>query len=294
MKVLVTGATGYIGAHVVKALYDRGHEIIATDFNNDQNDIKKYCEHYYDWDIREKRPDTYPQVSVNDVGVEKVVHIAAVTKVGPSVKTPWNYFSTNTVGTKNVMDAYPNKHFIYCSTGSAFQPESNPYAASKWAGELITKELCKKYSLVRFYNVSGNDGMYKFDDDVTHLVRKAAKVANRNNNHPFMPIFGVDYNTRDGTCIRNYTHVSDIVDSLIRIVESDPTNSIECLGSPKGTSVKEIIEIMKKVSGIDFKVVIEPPRDGDIEISTVPYASKFFKENKTLENICEDALKFEK
>ena len=106
-------------------------------------------------------------------------------------------------------------------------------------------------------------------------------------------IHGTDYDTRDGTCIRNYTHVKDIVDSLLRIVENDPTNEIDCLGSPNGYTVKEVIDTMRSVSNTQFEVVETSRRDGDVDISTVPYESKYFKEEKTLEDMCLDALKYE-
>lgn len=286
MLIAVTGATGYIGAHVVKALAERGHEIIATDFNEEQNQIAHYCKNYYHYDIR--------HYNGKFTNVDKTIHIAAKTKVGPSVADPWNYYSTNVNGTKHVMTAFDCEHFVYCSTGSAFQPEASPYAASKYAGELITKQFYEQHSIVRFYNVSGNDGMYKFDDEMSHLIRKAARVANKSNGHPLMTIFGTDYNTRDGTCIRNYTHVKDIVDGLVRIAESPPSGKIDCLGSPDGVTVKEVIDTMKKVSGVDFPVEIGPRRKGDIEISTVPEASKFFTQSRSLEDMCKDALVFEK
>ncbi len=287
MRILVTGATGYIGAHVVKALALRGHEVHATDYNTNQNDLSEYVktENFIPIDIR------------NDFGkcgkVDKVIHIAAKTKVPASVKDPWNYYRTNVLGTKHVIDGWDHDHFIYCSTGSAFEPGSNPYAATKWGGELITKQFCSKHSIVRFYNVSGNEGMHKFDDDVSHLIRKAAKVANKNNNHPIMPIYGTDYNTRDGTCIRNYTHITDIVNSLVRIAENAPTGAIDCLGAPEGISVREVIQCMKHVSGVNFRVEELDRREGDVAISTVPTKSKYFKQTKTLLHMCKDALRSE-
>lgn len=283
MKLFVTGATGYIGAHFVKVAAEAGHTIIATDYNTKQNDIAKYCEEVLPWDIRSRG---YIK-SVYD----KVVHIAASTKVPNSVKDPYNYYMTNVIGTKNVIDAAPCDHFVYCSTGSAFEPQSNPYAGSKHAGELVAKQFKPKCSIVRFYNVSGNYGMSKYDDEYSHLIRRAAAVVNGKFDKLY--IHGTDYDTRDGTCVRNYTHVKDIVDSLLRITENEPTNEIDCLGSPDGHSVREVIDAMANVSRVNFEVVEGPRRPGDVAISTVPTESRYFKQNKSLEDMCVDAIKYE-
>lgn len=285
MRLLVTGATGYIGSHFVKTAAEAGHSILAADYNWNQNDISEYTRKFFNWDIRTESKHIY--------NIDKVVHIAAKTKVPESVKNPYDYYLTNVIGTANVAKSLidPIDHFIYCSTGSAFEPESNPYAGSKYAGELVAKQYYDRTSVVRFYNVSGNDGMNKFDNDYSHLIRKAAAVVN--GKFEKLYIHGTDYNTRDGTCVRNYTHVKDIVDSLLRIVDNDPTNEIDCLGSPNGYTVKEVIDTMRSVSNTQFEVEEADRRPGDVDISTVPYESKYFKEEKTLEDMCLDALKYE-
>ena len=283
MKIAVTGATGYIGSHFVKVAAEHGHKIIATDFNLNQNDIEKYCEQVLPWDITARR--------YKDIDVDKTVHIAAKTKVPNSVRDPWIYFQTNCNGTKNVIDAFPCDHFVYCSTGSAFNPGASPYALTKYGGELITKQFCENHSIARFYNVSGNDGYKKYDDEYTHLVRRAAAVANGKFDELY--IHGTDYDTRDGTCIRNYTHVVDIVESLMRIVENKPTGEIDCLGVPEGTTVREVINTMCNVSRKNLKIIEGPRREGDIPVSTVPTKSIHFQQTKTLEQICEDALLYE-
>ena len=285
MRLLVTGATGYIGSHFVKTAAEAGHLILAADYNWNQNDISEYTRKFFNWDIRTESKHIY--------NIDKVVHIAAKTKVPESVKNPYDYYLTNVIGTANVAKSLidPIDHFIYCSTGSAFEPESNPYAGSKYAGELVAKQYYDRTSVVRFYNVSGNDGMNKFDNDYSHLIRKAAAVVN--GKFEKLYIHGTDYNTRDGTCVRNYTHVKDIVDSLLRIVDNDPTNEIDCLGSPNGYTVKEVIDTMRSVSNTQFEVEEAGRRPGDVDISTVPYESKYFKEEKTLEDMCLDALKYE-
>lgn len=285
MRLLVTGATGYIGSHFVKAAAEAGHSILAADYNWNQNDISEYTRKFFNWDIRVESKHIY--------NIDKVVHIAAKTKVPESVKNPYDYYLTNVIGTANVAKSLidPIDHFIYCSTGSAFEPESNPYAGSKYAGELVAKQYYDRTSVVRFYNVSGNDGMSKFDDEYSHLIRKAAAVVN--GKFDKLQIHGTDYDTRDGTCVRNYTHVKDIVDSLLRIVENDPTNEIDCLGSSKGSTVREVLDTMRKVTNAPFEVEETGRRSGDVAVSTVPYESKYFKEKKTLEDMCLDAIKYE-
>lgn len=283
MKILITGATGYIGAHYVKVAADHGHEIVATDFNFNQNNIEKYSSQIIDWDFRKPSP--------MKISVDKVVHIGAMGSVPLSVKDPWLYYETNVVGTKNVIDFAECDHFVYCSTGSAFNPAANPYAMSKYAGEVITKQFCPKHSIVRFYNVSGNDQMYKFDDEYSHLIRRAAATANGKFDKIYL--YGCDYNTRDGTCIRNYTHVTDIVESLERIVSNDPTGEIDCLGAPEGVSVKEVLDTMSNISKKNIQIEVADRREGDIAISTVPTKSIHFKQTKTLEDMCYDALRYE-
>jgi len=283
MKILVTGATGYIGSHFVKTAAMKGHSVVATDFNFNQNDISKFCDEIIDWDFR--KPAGMRR------SFDKVVHIGAMGKVPLSVKNPWLYYETNVIGTKNVIDFAECDHFVYCSTGSAFSPQTSPYAATKHGGELLTKQFNDKYSIVRFYNVSGNDGFNKFDDEYSHLIRKAAAVAN--GKFDTLYIHGTDYDTRDGTCVRNYTHVKDICDSLYRITDNEPTGVIDCLGAPEGITVREAIDAMANVSRKNLHVVEGPRREGDIVTSTVPTKSIHFQQTKTLEDICADALEHE-
>jgi len=283
MKILVTGATGYIGSHFVKTAAMKGHSVVATDFNFNQNDISKFCDEIIDWDFR--KPAGMRRT------FDKVVHIGAMGKVPLSVKNPWLYYETNVIGTKNVIDFTDCDHFVYCSTGSAFSPQTSPYAATKHGGELLTKQFYDKHSIVRFYNVSGNDGFNKFDDEYSHLIRKAAAVAN--GKFDTLYIHGTDYDTRDGTCVRNYTHVKDICDSLYRITDNEPTGVVDCLGAPEGITVREAIDAMANVSRKNLHVVEGPRREGDIVTSTVPTKSIHFQQTKTLEDICADALEHE-
>lgn len=286
MKILVTGATGYIGAHVVKLLADYGYTITGTDYNLRQNNIMPYVDCLIEWDIRR------PLNSNLLRGFDTVIHLAANTLVSRSMEEPFAFYETNIIGTQNVIDAVGNvEHFLYCSTGTAFQPDSSPYGMSKRAGEdLVT--IKSNYSICRFYNVSGNNGFKKFDNAYTHLIRKAAAVAN--GKFPKLQIFGTDYNTPDGTTLRNYSHVADITDAIVAITNHGPTKSIECLGSTRGTSVREVVAAMEEACGFKLPQEDVGRRAGDLERSTMPQQSRFYQDRRPLIDQCRSALEDEK
>ena len=255
MRVVVTGAKGYIGTQVVNLLSQKsGLQLIPIDIE--------------DWDIRQASKDIAPDVDV-------VVHLAALVKVGESAQRPTAYFYTNTVGTKNVISRFPNAKFIFASTGAAYDPTS-PYALSKVAAEDIVKENCSDYTIFRFFNVGGRtptnpEGLY-------------AATQNAIESKKFI-IFGNDYNTSDGTCVRDYVHIDDLCAAIVAAVGQPGTKTIEPIGSGRSHTVKEYVDAFLQVNGKLFDIEFGERRPGDNEKSEVPFVSRFMVPTKTIYDI---------
>jgi len=249
--IIVTGAKGYIGSVLMNKLKGA----VGTDIDT--------------WDIRTpQKPD--PNVKV-------VVHLAALVRVGESVEKPQEYYDTNVTGTLNVIRAFPNAKFIFASTGAAFNADS-PYGHSKVMSEQIIKDTCKHgYTIFRFYNVGG--GTPTNPDGLPASIKRAEETGT-------FTIFGNDYDTKDGTCVRDYIHVDDITDALVAAVNLPAANTdYEPLGSGKSYTVKEFAETYIKKYNSNFQVIYGDRRPGDLPISEVPFVSKFMNVTKTLEDI---------
>ena len=285
-SVLVTGGYGYIGSHTIKVLADAGYTVDSIDFKQSTNNIKKY--------IRSDRiRDISKMASIggNWGEYDAVVHLAGLISVEQSVKYPWLYFKNNIIGTKNLLDCVNTDHLIFASTAAAFNPVS-PYATSKIASEQLVRNQSKNYSIFRFFNVAGNNNEFSQIGESTHLIRIAAETAAGKRTH--MNMNGTDWQTRDGTCIRDYVHVMDLVECILKAIETPANTDYECIGSGIGYTVNEVINMMKKISGQDFKVVKSPRREGDTAEILIPeYKSKYFYGNRTLEDMCLSAYKIE-
>jgi len=285
MKLLVTGCNGYIGSHVVKALKEADHWVEGWDnnFHGEFNDVSKYLNQYENLDVTDRFGvhGTY----------DAVVHLAGRGSVPQSIKEPSEYYRVNTFGTQNMINNVTTNHFIFAGTSSSWAMAS-PYARSKVAAEDIIKEKINGYTIFRFFNASGTNGTFRQLGSATHLIRVAAMVAA--NKLPKINIFGNDYDTRDGTCIRDYIHVSDIADSIVKVIKEGPQNRpYECLGSMQGFSVLEVINAMEKVTGKTLEKNIAPRREGDSVSNIVDILSPYCKLSKTLEDMCLDQYKLE-
>jgi UDP-glucose 4-epimerase len=269
-KILVTGSSGYIGSHLCQILKKDSTIIVhGLDKNNPIVAIDKF----------------YKQNILNLQTLEEeydcVIHLAAEVSVGESVKDPIKYYTTNVVGTLNVLEHIKTKRLVVASTGAAEQLNS-PYGISKKAMEEVVFQYCKNKNLpvtvFRFYNVVGSDGIAPTNPDGLFYA-----LINAINTGKFT-IFGNDYNTIDGTCIRDYCHVNEICNALIAGI-SDSTNQIENLGHGVGTSVKEMIELFKAINHCEFEVAIGPRREGDIETSVLSNPSKLMKKIYAIEEL---------
>lgn len=248
--IVITGAEGYIGKELCKKLYAIEYDIHL-------------------WDIR--TPLEKPLE-----GVSCVVHLAALVQVGESVEKPLEYYDTNVTGTLNVLRAFPDAKVVFASTGAAFSPDS-PYGHSKLMCEQIIKDVCKEYTIFRFFNVGG--GNPTNHEGIAGSVKKAKESK-------VFTIYGGDYNTKDGTCVRDYVHVEDIVDAIVEAVNAPAANTdYEPLGSGTSITVKEYIDAYVEKYGKEFDVVVGDRREGDTPISEVPFISKFMKVTKGIKDI---------
>jgi UDP-glucose 4-epimerase len=274
MKILITGNSGYIGSHLTQLLNKRNDlELYGLDRNAPQLPVKEQSRNniampgYFMWQ--------------RDFEFDCVIHLAAEVAVGRSVTNPIVYYQTNTMGTLRILQELKYKRFIHASTGSA-GPMNNPYGISKRASEEIVDQYCKEHDIpfttFRFYNVTGSDGIKPTNPDgLMWNLMNAQKTGVFN-------LFGDDYSTLDGSAVRDYTHVNEICGALEQAIDRS-TNQIENLGHGVGTTVKQMIELYKKVNNCEFDVRICPRRAGDLERSVLDNPSPFMQQLYTMEDL---------
>jgi UDP-glucose 4-epimerase len=298
MKVLITGGAGYIGSNMVKRLLDEGHTVTVAD--SLERGHKEFVDQRATFKQGDLRSESFVKGLFSSDSFDCVMHFAAFIAVGESMEQPGLYFTDNvntTVLLLESMKEYGCKKFIFSSTGTVYGtptvnpiPEThnknpeNPYAESKLMVEKVLHWYFQIHGIgsavLRYFNASGAalDGSKgEFHDPETHLIPNAIKAAL--NNTPFI-LYGDDYQTPDGSCIRDYIHVLDLIEAHIltlKKLEEQNGEYIYNVGTGKGSSNKEVVEMVKKISGVDFPIEVKDRRPGDVQ-ETVADASKIKQE----------------
>ncbi len=287
MSILVTGAAGYIGSHIAHELVDDGRDVVVLD--------------NLSTGVRENVPEAASFVHgdagdfelvtrvLQEHGVEAVMHFAGSIVVPESVEDPLKYYSNNTAVTRTLLAACVASgvdKFVFSSTAAVYgMPSSdelpvteetptapiNPYGSSKLMTEWMLRDVAHahdfRYVALRYFNVAGADPKGRTGQSTpqaTHLIKVASEAALGKRER--LAVFGTDYETRDGTCIRDYIHVTDLARVHILALEAleagEQSRVLNC-GYGHGYTVREVIEAVKRVSEVDFEVADAARRAGD-------------------------------
>lgn len=284
MRILVTGGAGYIGSHAVKALGKAGHEICVFDNLSTGHEWAVLSGKLVKGDLEDRAAI---EKVLEEFKPEAVVHFAAFIQVEESVREPLKYYRNNVANTLNLLEAMRANgvgNLIYSSTAAVYGiPEKipvsettpmlpiNPYGMTKVMIEHVLADLTAatdfRYVALRYFNVAGADSggqlgqAYK---EATHLITRALKTAL--GEYPKLYVYGTDYPTPDGTCIRDYIHVDDLADAHVKALDHlcrTGQSAVMNCGYGSGFSVKEVVETAKRVTGIDLPVEETGRRAGD-------------------------------
>ena len=288
--LLVTGGAGYIGSHCAMALLEQNEEIVifdnlSTGHIETVEKLQEYGTVYFiEGDLKNKN-------NINKVfekfDIDTVVHFAAYSQVGESVKNPDKYYQNNVVGTLNLLSSMIShgiKKIVFSSTAATYgepiytpidenhpQNPMNPYGQTKLIIEKIMDDYDRAYGLksvrLRYFNVAGADSKNRigeWHEPETHLIPNILKSTF--NGGKIFEIYGNDYETKDGTCIRDYINVEDLGQAhilAIKYLNSNGDTNFFNLGTKDGNSVKEVFDLCEKVVGVNIKVNQMPRREGD-------------------------------
>ncbi len=284
MKIFITGGAGYIGSHIVKLLGEKGHDILVYDNLSTGHDWAVLYGKLVQGDLADS---ANIGETLKSFKPDAVIHFAASIQVEESMRLPLMYYRNNVANTLNLLEAMTEnniKYLIYSSTAATYgMPENmpineetplapiNPYGASKMMIERVLRDLSAscdfRYIALRYFNVAGADPQGKIGQaykEATHIITRSLKTAK--GEFKKLLIYGNDYATPDGTCVRDYIHVSDLamahLNALTYLMDTGKSDVMNC-GYGHGFSVREVVEAAKKITGINFPVEDAPRRAGD-------------------------------
>ena len=321
MAILVTGGAGYIGSHMALELLDAGEKVVVLD--NLTTGFR--------WAVPDKATLVVGDFGDDDLvtetlaryDIEEIIHFAARIVVPESVSDPLGYYLNNTAKARSLLESAVDggvKHFIFSSTAAVYgEPEQNPvtederlkpispYGRSKLMTEWMLEDTAKatplSYVALRYFNVAGADPKGRSGQstpNATHLIKVAVQAAL--GRRKGMEVFGADYATPDGSCLRDYIHVTDLARAhldALRHLRGGGDSLVCNVGYQRGYSVLEVIDVVKKVSGVDFPVTISGRRPGDpaaIVASNERIRTKlgWVPQHDNLEEIVRQALDWER
>lgn len=330
MNILITGGAGYIGSHVVKQLSSKKNvnitiidNLCGGEFDSIGVLRNLFPKKNFDFINLDLANFNILENIFEDKNFDAVLHFAAHLQVGESVQKPIKYYRNNTMNTTSLIylcDKYKVNKFIFSSTAAVYGEATkvpidentllapiNPYGMSKLMSEQVLKDTAKanqnfKYVILRYFNVAGasiDNSLGECHNPETHLIPLIVQTALGKRDS--IKMFGDDYPTSDGSCIRDYVHVEDLASAHIEALDflnSGNESDIFNCGYGHGFSVKEVINAVKKITNIDFRVDVVERRDGDPAIlvadnTKIKNKMNWVPKYDDLGLICESALKWE-
>ncbi len=320
MAILVTGGAGYIGSHMVHALVEAGESVVVID--NLSTGFSTYLPEGVPLFIGDVADENLVEGVIDAHGIDAIIHFAGSVVVPESMRDPLSYYRNNTATSRNLLNAAMKcgvKRFIFSSTAAVYgNPDAtpvaedaatrplSPYGSSKLMTEIMLHDIAPAYGMefvvLRYFNVAGADPQGRTGlatMGATHLLKIAVEAATGQRSK--IDVYGTDYPTPDGSCIRDFIHVSDLVQAhraaLGYLRDGGTSTTLNC-GYGRGYSVLETIEAVRRASGRNFAVQYAPRRDGDImtmiaDTSRIRATLDWTPQYDDLETIARHALAWE-